>query len=310
MTEPRPFGTLRDGRAVQAVTLASADLAVTVLTLGAVLQDVRLSGVGPSLTLGSDRVADYEGRMAYFGAIVGPVANRIGGARAQIGQRAFIFPPNEGPNLLHSGPTGTHAHLWTVEEATPQRLTLSLTLRDGLGGFPGTRRIMAAYSLDGPALTLELTATTDAATLMNLANHSYWRLGGDGHAGHRLTVVADHYLPTDAGKLPTGELRAVHNAFDLRTGRVLDGAEGFDHNFCLAPGPRPLTRAAELAGPSAHMLLETTAPGLQVYSGKPEAVALEPQAWPNAPNHPAFPSIVLTPGQAFRQITRWTFTRR
>jgi aldose 1-epimerase len=144
---------------------------------------------------------------------------------------------------------------------------------------------------------------------MNLANHSYWQLGGDGQAGHRLTVAADHYLPVDEAKLPTGEIRAVSGAFDLRAGRVLDGAEGFDHNFCLAPAPRPLTRAAELAGPSARMLLETTAPGLQVYSGKTEGVALEPQAWPDAPNHPVFPPILLTPGQTFRQTTRWTFTR-
>lgn len=310
MTEARAFGTLSDGRAVQAVTLASAELSVTVLTLGAILQAVRLAGVAPSLTLGSNGLADYEGRMGYFGAIVGPVANRIGGARAVIAGQAQHFPPNEGPNLLHSGPTGTHAQLWTVSEAAPQRLTLSLTLPDGLGDFPGTRRITAAYSLDGPTLTLELTARTDAPTLMNLANHSYWRLGGDGQAGYRLTVAADSYLPVDAALIPTGEIRAVSGHFDLRAGRVLDGAEAYDHNFCLAPAPRPLTRAAELAGPAAHLLLETTAPGLQVYSGNPEGVALEPQLWPDAPNDPAFPPILLTPGQTFRQTTRWTFTRR
>ncbi len=306
---PRPFGTLRDGRAVQALDLASPDLRVTILTLGAILQDLRLTGVEAPLTLGSADLSAYEGAMRYCGAVVGPVANRIGGARAQIAGQACRFPPNEGANLLHGGATGTHAQIWGVEALTDSAATLSLTLPDGLGGFPGTRRITAAYSLDGPALTLDLTATTDAPTLMTLANHSFWRLGGDGHAGHRLTVAADHYLPVDAAKLPTGEIRAVSGAFDLRAGRLLDGAEGFDHNFCLAPAPRALTRAAELSGPAAHLLLETTAPGLQVYSGNPAGVAMEPQFWPDAPGNPAFPAILLTPGQSFRQTSRWTFTR-
>jgi aldose 1-epimerase len=307
---PRPFGTLGDGRRVQAVDLASADLSITVLTLGAILQDARLAGLGAPLTLGSEDLADYEGRMGYFGAVVGPVANRIAGARTQIGGRNHDFPPNEGPNLLHGGTSGTHAQIWTIDDVAPGTLALSLDLPDGLGGFPGNRHLTAAFAFDGRRLTLELTATTDAPTLMNLANHSYWRLGGTGHAGHRLAVAADSYLPVDAALIPTGEIRAVHDAFDLRAGRVLDGAEGFDHNFCLARAPRPLTRIAELAGPSAHMLLETTAPGLQVYSGNPAGVALEPQFWPDAPNNPAFPPILLTPGQTFRQTSRWTFTRR
>lgn len=323
----RPFGQTRDGRPVQAITLASPDLTATILTWGAALQDLRLAGLGHGLTLGGPDMAAYEGPMGYFGTIVGPVANRIAGARATIAGRDHRFAANDGANLLHGGADGTHAQLWHLDGATEVEARLSLLLPDGAGGFPGTRRITADYRLSGAALTLTLTATTDAPTLMNLAHHGYWNLdGAPTTRGQRLTIAADHYLPVDAGLIPTGEERPVEGAFDLRAGRTLDGSEGFDHNFCLARAPRPLTEVAHLAGRQATLHLATTEPGLQIYDGrrldtapypghggKPygafAGLAMEPQRWPDAPHHPGFPPITLAPGETYRQDTRWRFTR-
>lgn len=324
----RPFGTTPTGEAIHAIRLQDGELTAVVLTLGAILQDVRLAGAPYSLTLGSNTAAAYAGPMAYCGAIVGPVANRIGGARAVIGGREYRFAANEGPNLLHSGATGTHSRVWSVVASTASEVTLHLTLPDGLGGFPGNRKITATYGLSGTALTLTLTATTDAPTLMNLASHGYWTMDGRPDVGgQRLRVAADRYLPVDAALLPTGEAKPVSGTFDLRAGRALDLTERFDHNFCLSDAPRPLSFAAELTGQSGvRMTLETTEPGLQIYdarrfdttpfpghAGQPygahAGLALEPQRWPDAAAHPAFPPITLEPGDTYRQVTRFRFGR-
>jgi aldose 1-epimerase len=324
----QPFGTTSDGRSVQAITLAHGDLRATVLTWGAVLNDLRLAGVGHSLTLGSDQFAGYEGRMGYFGAIVGPVANRIGGAQGRIGGQLYRFAANEPKAVLHGGLTGTQNQLWDIVDHGATHVTLGLTLPAGHGGFPGNRRLSARYGLETPdTLVLTLTGTTDAETLINLASHGYWNLDGSADIrGHHLRIAADTYLPT-VDNLPTGEVRPVSGAFDLRQGRVLDLSEGYDHNFCLAPAPRPLAFAAELTGRSGiRLTLDTTEPGLQVYDGRttdstpipghaghpygPYAgIALEAQRWPDAPNHPGFPTITLTPGDTCTQVTRFRFSR-
>ncbi|MBI1218453.1 MAG: galactose mutarotase [Rhodobacteraceae bacterium] len=324
----RPFGTTLTGESVDAIRLQAGELTAVVLTLGAILQDLRLAGAPYSLTLGSDLLAAYAGPMAYCGAIVGPVANRIGGAAATIAGRDYRFAANEGPNLLHSGATGTHARVWSVIDATASEVTLRLTLADGLGGLPGVREITAVYALAGSSLTLTLSAATDAPTLMNLASHGYWTMDGRADIrGQRLRVAADRYLPVDAALLPTGEARAVAGVFDLRDGRSLDLTEGFDHNFCLSDAVRPLAFAADLTGESGvRMTLETTEPGLQVYDGRGlntapfpghagqpygrcAGLALEPQRWPDAAAHPGFPPITLAPGQVYRQVTRFSFDR-
>lgn len=322
------FGHSRDGRMVRAIRLTSPDLTATVLTWGAALQDLRLAGVAHSLTLGSDRIGAYEGPMGYYGTLVGPVANRIGGARAVVAGREHRFPANEGPNLLHGGKTGIQARHWAVDAADAASVTLRLVLEDGDDGFPGRREITATYAVEGPSLTLTLTGTSDAPTLMNLAHHGYWNLdGAPTMAGHTLRVPADHYLPTDEALIPTGEIRPVSGVHDLRLGRVLDLTEGFDTNFCLADARRDLTEVAELTGPSGiTMTLSSTEPGLQIYDGRGvdtapfaghagrpytayEGIALEPQLWPDAPNHPNFPSVALDPAQTYRQVTRWSFAK-
>ena len=319
-----PFGTLPDGRAVHALDLAAGDLSVRLLTLGATLNDVRLRGIPHSLTLRSDDPADYLGPMLYFGGIVGPVANRIRGAQAGIAGRTCRFEPNQsGRHILHSAAAGTHLKVWEVISAGPAAATLAVTLPDGEGGFPGNRRLTATFALTAPAtLRLDLAMTTDAPSIANVVNHSYWNLDGTPTwEGHALRVAADRILPVDADTIPTGEIRPVAGTdYDFRQPRTISpGTPALDHNFCLSDGPRPLRDVLALTGRSGvTMTLATTEPGVQVYDGghtrRPggqlhEGVAIEPQHWPDAPANPQFPSITLLPGQMRSSTTEWRFSR-
>lgn len=326
------FGTTRDGRAVEVVTLDNGDLSARILTLGATLQDLRLAGLDRGLTLGSDRLEDYEdgGALHYFGCIVGPVANRIRDARTEFDGRELRFEANGGGgHALHGGAAGLHHKIWEIDLLEEARVILSTHSPDGEGGFPGNRRYEAEFALDGASLTLKLRATTDAPTLMNLANHSYWNLGdGDDIHGHRLRIDAARYLPSDENGLVTGAILEVENTpFDFRDGRTLSEADTLDNNFCLSDDRRPLTTAGRLTGPdNVRLDVETTEPGLQFYdarhlspSGVPGhdgrlyrprgGLAIEAQFWPDAPNNPGFPSIRLDPGRAWEQVTRFTVSR-
>jgi aldose 1-epimerase len=319
-----PFGTLSSGEAVHALDIAGGDISARFLTRGATLRSLRLRGVLHDLTVGSDDLALYEGPdgpLIYHGAIVGPVANRIRGARAVVEGRACRFPANQGGHLLHSGAAGTQFRVWEVLERAGDRVLFGLTLPDGEGGFPGNRRITARFTALPPAtLRLELIAVTDAPTLMNPVNHSYWNLDGTPTwEGHGLRIAADAHLPVDADLLPTGEVRPVEGTpFDLRAGRRLTPGEPLlDHNFCLSRAPEDLREVLWLTGATGlAMALATTAPGVQVYDGnqgarpggeRHEAFAIEPQLWPDAPSHPDFPSILLRPGEVWRQVTEWRF---
>jgi aldose 1-epimerase len=323
MAEVSEFGTTAAGLAVQAVTLSSGALRVRILTLGAVLQDVRLAGVAHSLTLGSDNVADYEGPMRFHGSLIAPVANRLRDGRAPIAGVEHKFQSSPGhPDALHSGPAGTHLKVWRLDEAAVDKATLSLDLPDGEGGFPGNRQIRATYALQGDTLRMEVAAETDKPTLFNAANHSYWNLDASANwQGHRLRIAADHYLPADAAVLPTGEIAAVAGtAFDFREGRTAGpGNPPLDTCFCLSRGRVALRPVLELTGASGlRMELSTTEPGVQIYDGsgaarpghaKGEGVAIEAQGWPDAPNNPGFPSIALNPGDTYHQVTEWRFEK-
>lgn len=324
MAEVAVFGTTAAGQAVHAVTLASGAFTVRVLTLGAILQDVRLEGVAHGLTLGSENVADYEGPMRFHGSLIAPVANRLRGGRAQIAGVEHQFQSAPGhPDALHSGPAGTHLKVWRLDETGPSAATLSLRLPDGEGGFPGNRHLSVTYSLSSPdTLRMEVVAETDRPTLFNAANHSYWNLDGTANwQGHRLRIAANHYLPADAAVLPTGEIATVAGtAFDFREGRIAGpGNPPLDTCFCLSRDRVPLRPVLELAGRSGiRMELSTTEPGVQIYDGsgaaRPghaggEGVAIEAQGWPDAPNHADFPPVLLSPGETYRQITEWRFSR-
>ncbi len=325
----RTFGATDDGTLVRAIRLAHRDLSAVILTRGAILHDVRLAGAPFPLTLGCGRLAAYEGPFAFAGAIVGPVSNRIGGASAVIDGRTVLFEAGPSGATLHGGADGTHAQVWRIEEATASEVLLASDLPDGLGGFPGRRRIEARYALTGDAtLTLALTATTDAPTLMSLANHSYWNLDGRSDiSGHTVAVDADRYMPTTAERMPTGEVRGVAGtSFDLRAGaKPMTPGLRLDTNYCLADAPRPLVRVATLTGQTGlRMTLETTEPGLQVYDGELNdsgnfpghtgqpyrrwsGMALEPQRWPDAPNNPWAAQVALAPAETYAQTTRWSF---
>jgi len=304
------------------VTIAAGDLTVTLLNYGAILQDVRLAGVAHGLTHGSDRLADYEGPMQYHGALVGPVVNRLTGAQAPIGGVMHRFVPNQDDrHLLHSGAVGTHAKLWEIVEQAPEAVTFGLVLPAGEGGHPGNRQVRARFSVTAPAtLTMEVTGETDALTLLNFANHSYWNMDGSARwDGHSLRVAADRYLPVTDDVVPTGEVADVAGtAFDLRGGRVISvGDPAMDHNFCLSGARVPLRDVLWLRGTSGlEMTLATTEPGVQVYDGRAavrpgraahEGLAIEAQGWPDAPNHAGFPAITLAPGEVLRQVTQWRF---
>ena len=317
------FGKMGTDAAVQAVTISAGDLTATILTLGCTLQSVRLSGVSHSLTLGSETLTDYAETMRYFGAIVGPVANRIAGAQTKLNGRTLSFPANENGNLLHSGDTGAHTKLWTITATSANSVTMTLALPDGMGGFPGNRQITANFQIDAPAiLRLAITATTDTDTLMNFANHSYWNLDGSAQwPGHSLQIAADHTLPTDAALLPTGIIAPVADTdFDFRKSRAWPpGTPPLDTNFCLSNDKTALRPVATLTGTSGlSMTLATTEPGLQIYDAqrtarpgraKYEGIAIEAQGWPDAPNHANFPRINATPDAPYTQITEWRFTQ-
>lgn len=326
-----PFGTTKDGREVQAITLQNARLTARLLTLGAILQDLRLDDGGP-LTLGAPDLAAYDGGpLKYHGALVGPAANRIAGARASLAGHAYRFDANEnGQTTLHGGSTGIHAQVWHIAEVTETSATLTLDLPDGMGGFPGNRRIEARFALDETTLKLEVTATTDAATWINVANHSYWNLdGGNTTEGHILTIPAQQYLPVDDLSIPLAPTSVAGTGFDLQQGMALGPKprQPLDHNFCMTDGAGQVRPVCTLTAGDLAMTVESDQPGLQIYDaarndsapfhghngklfGPHSGVAIEAQGWPDAPNRPDFPSVRLDPGQTYRQTTCWRFTRR
>lgn len=312
-----PFGTTSKGCDVHKITLTAGDLTVSLLTLGAIVQDVRLAGVDHSLTHGSDDLADYEGAMGYHGAIVGPIANRISTSRVRIDGLDYELERNEaGKTHLHSGSGGTHRRIWTVAAQSDRSATLVCDLPDGEAGLPGNRRIEATFTVtEDAALTLTISGTTDAKTVMNFANHGYWNLdGSDSWKGHSLQIAADHYLPITDAVVPTGEVAPVTGTeMDFRAGKKpRPGAPALDHNFCLSDSTVETRHVLTLTGESGLALeLFTDQPGLQVFDGRPayRAFALEAQGWPDAPTQGAFPSVMVTPDRPYRQRTRWHFSR-
>ena len=318
-----PFGISAQGEAVQRINIGRDGLTASILTWGSVLQGIWLEGTSRSLTLGSERLSDYEGDMRYHGSLIGPVVNRFTDARATIDGQELVFEANQdGRHCLHSGSAGTHLKVWRLAEATEDSLRLELDLPDGEGGFPGNRRVTAMWHVDGASLHLQVHATTDRPTPVNFANHSYWNLDGTPTwAGHRLMIAADSYLPTTPDFTPTGEIRPVEGTpMDFRKARRIEpGQDLFDNCYILGTAPGPLREVLRLTGQSGiGLAVSTTDPGVQVYDGRNafrpghgshEGFAIEAQNWPDAPNHAGFPSITLKPGQDYRQHTVWRFTR-
>lgn len=321
------FGTLPDGRTVTRVTISGHGLSASVITLGASLQDLRLAGTPHPLVLGYPQLAPYLDEGRYCGAVVGRYANRIAHGRAMLDGQALDLDRNQdGRHILHGGQDGSGTRNWILAERSTDSVALADLLPAGHMGFPGNMLVRAIYQiLPGPALALTILATSDEVTLCNFAQHSYFNLdGSDTVADHRLSSPATSYLPVDGDLIPLGPPAPVRGSpLDFRRptrlGDRLDGP-AIDHNLCLAPERSQLPRrAALLQAGDLQLLLRSTEPGLQVYTanhfspgapglagrpyGRHAGIALESQLWPDAPNHPAYPSARLLPGQVYRQKT-------
>lgn len=308
------------------VRLDNGELSIGAIAFGASLVEVGVAdreGAVANVVLGLDSPERYLERAAnpHLGAIAGRFANRLGGARFVLGGRVVSLTANEGRNCLHGGDPGFSRRPWAIVDHGPSSVTFELTSEDGDQGFPGTCVARCCYRIDGPSLHIELTATTDAPTVVNLTNHAYWNLSGVPRstvADHLLEVSADRYVPVDDDLIPTGTLAPVEGTpFDLRSAAEL-GERRLDH--CLVFGER---RSARLVHPASGrcLSLDTTEPGVQVYTGsklRPPHVAsggvcLEAQRLPDAPNQPAFerpplPSSVLRPGETYCHRTSIRFS--
>lgn len=336
-TTIRPFGSLGDGTGVEAITLRDArGHEATILTLGATLQSLWMpdsKGDRADVVLGHDEPAAYLGHKNYFGCTVGRFANRIAQGRFQLAGRHHQLERNDGNNHLHGGgETAFHRRLWKIVAASDGAVELALRSEDGEGGYPGRLDATARYTLqENGALMIEYGAVTDAPTIVNLTNHSYFNLRGHGNVmGHLLTLHASRFTPVDAQLIPTGELAEVAGTpFDFRSAvavgeRIrhphpqLQHGRGYDHNFVVDGPPGTLRPAARLEDPVSGRALElhTTAHGVQFYSGnfldgttrgkaglacrQADGLCLEAQGFPDAPNQPAFPSATLMPGERYQ----------
>lgn len=333
------FGTMPDGTPVHEVTLRADGIVARVITWGAVLRDLEVRdrrGAVRHVVLGLNTIEDYLAHSRNFGAICGRVANRIARASLTIDGRTFALTPNfRDRHTLHGGTIGFSRRVWRLAEQTRDAVTLALVSPDGEEGFPGTVEAQCTWRVEPPGtLRVILTARTDAATAVNLAPHPYFVLDDAPTIDrHRLAVAADLYTPTDADGIPTGEIRSVADTpYDFRAGRRLsDGAvpaAGYDVNLVLrrAGAPPGLLRVATLEGGAGDLALAvlTTEPGLQLYDaptldipvpgiggrryGPRAGLAIEPQRFPDAPNHAHFPSVILRPGEVSRQESAFVFT--
>ncbi|WP_327367265.1 aldose epimerase family protein [Streptomyces sp. NBC_01217] len=325
VTRAEEFGTLADGTVVHRWTLERDGTRVRVLTYGGIVQSVEVpgrDGVRAGVALGLPDLAGYETyRGPYFGALVGRYANRIGGACFELDGHTHRVTRNEGRNHVHGGALGFDKRVWRAR-AVPDGVELSLVSEDGEEGFPGRLTVSATYTLDGGgALRIAYRATTDAPTVLNLTNHTYWNLAGDdsGSAlGQVLRISAGRITPADAESLPTGEFLPVDGTrFDFREPKPV-GA-GYDHNFVLdGAGPGPVAELYDAAS-GRVLTVSTTEPGMQLYTadhfdgwpfGPCAGIALETQHFPDSPNRPEFPSTVLRPGEEYVSTTVYGFAVR
>ena len=344
-----PFGHTPDGAAIELFTLANAHgLRLTVSTYGGAVTSLHVpdrQGQVADVVLGFDSVAGYTSPLfikenPFFGALVGRYGNRIARGQFTLDGHAYQLPLNDPPNSLHGGTRGFDKRVWTATPGTStegQTLTLSYLSADGEEGYPGTLGVQVVYTVLAAANTVRLaySATTDQATVLNLTNHTYFNLNlGPGRdvLAHELTLAADHYTPTDATQIPTGELAPVAGTpFDFRQPHAIGERlgqvpGGYDHNLVLADAMRPAPAlAATVYEPvtGRTLAVHTDQPGVQFYAanqlkgnliGKHSiayqahmALVLETQHFPNSPNQPNFPSTVLRPGEVFSTVTEWQF---
>ncbi|MGH2534216.1 MAG: aldose epimerase family protein [Thermomicrobiales bacterium] len=347
-----PYGTV-DGEAVDRYTLTNAaGMEVVILTYGGIMQSITVpdrDGTLANVALGFDNLDDYVNRNPYFGCITGRYANRIANGSFTLEGETYQLAINNDPNTLHGGEKGFDKYVWAAEEvsgADGMGIRLSRVSPDGEEGYPGTLTVEVTYTLtENNELRIDYRATTDAATVVNLTNHSYFNLAGEGAGSifdHELQIFAANYTPVDGTLIPTGAIAPVAGTpFDFTRStaigaRIRDGSNeqivigrGYDHNFVLdraSSDDVSLIAAARVHDPASGRVMEvsTTEPGIQFYTGnfldatlvgpngaiyrQGDGFALETQHYPDSPNQPDFPSTVLQPGEEYTSTTVYAFS--
>lgn len=344
------FGRSNDGRQIDLYTLSnSRGMQVSITNYGGTIVSIKVpdkNGDLADVVLGYDDLAGYEGGKAYLGATIGRYANRIAAGKFSLHGNTYTLPKNNGPNTLHGGAIGFNKRVWVAKDVSMsagQSLELTYLSKDGEEGFPGNLSLKVVFSLaDTNELRIDYGATTDKNTVLNLTNHSYFNLAGQGEGNilnHQVTIHASRFTPVDATLIPTGELRNVKGTpFDFNEASAIGAriesedeqlklAKGYDHNWILDGNAGTLRPAAEAYDPKSGRVLEvsTTEPGIQFYTGNHlerfrgkggkvydfrDAFCFETQHFPDSPNHPDFPSTELKPGEHFHSTTLFKFSTR
>jgi aldose 1-epimerase len=343
------FGKTADGSAVKIYTLRNAaGMEARITNYGGIVVSLKTpdrNGKFDDVVLGFDSMEGYRTNPPYFGAIIGRYANRIAGGKFTLNGVKYQLPVNSGTNCLHGGIKGFDKVVWTPTlHKDDAALELTYVSRDGEEGFPGTLTAKVVYTLtDQNELKIDYTASTDKDTVVNLTNHCYFNLAGQGNGtvlNSEITINADAFTPVDQNLIPTGELQPVEGTpLDLRRpaqiGAQIDDpypqmawAGGYDHNWVLNKKPGELSFAARVSEPTTGRVLEvwTTQPGIQFYTAnfldgtligkggnkyrRRGAFCLETQHYPDSPNQPNFPSVVLKPAQTYHETTIYRFSAK
>ena len=346
--QKQSFGKTDDGQQVDLYTLTNQHgMEAAITNYGGTVVTLKVpdrNGKPDDVVLGYDKLEDYAAGKAYFGAIIGRYANRIAHAQFSLNGTTYTLAKNDGDNHLHGG---FNKRVWTAKDVSSSAghaLELTYLSKDGEEGFPGNLSVKVVYTVtEQNELKIDYSATTDKDTVLNLTNHCYFNLAGQGNGDilqHQLMIRADRFTPVDANLIPTGELRSVKGTpFDFTTATAIGAridrddqqlklGRGYDHDWVLNRDVSgALTLAAQAYEPRSGRLLEvsTTEPGLQFYTGnfldgirgkqgqvynRRYAFCLETQHFPDSPNHPNFPSTVLKPGQHFQTTTVYRFATR
>ena len=344
-----PYGTTTDGKAVDIFTLTNANgVEARISNYGGIITSLKVpdrTGKLGDVVLGYDKLEDYLKATPYFGALIGRYGNRIAKGKFTLNGQAYTLATNNYPNALHGGLKGFDKVVWTAKTGgTAQEPTLELTYvsQDGEEGYPGKLSAKAVYTLTKDnAIRLDYTATTDKDTVVNLTQHSYFNLAGAGDIlGHEVMIKASKFTPVDQTLIPTGELRPVTGTpFDFtqahKIGERITQADeqlkfggGYDHNWVLDKPTGALEVIARVSEPTSGRILEvlSTEPGLQFYSGNfldgtnigkggkayhfRTGFCMEPQHFPDSPNQPQFPSVVLKKGQTYKNTIIFRFSAK
>ena len=324
------YGHMPNGEEVFQVTIESSDLQLKVLSLGAIIQDIRMRNVTHSLVLGYPRLEPYFINLGKLGAIVGRYANRISHGKTKIDGKIYSFDKNQNKtHTLHGGTDGSAARNWKIIDYDKSKVKLLDKLPDGHMGFPGNLTVETTYNVNKTSIDIFIEARTDKTTLCNFTNHSYFNLDGAKNiANHSLIVNCDTVLPVDTNGIPSSEpVSTKELALDFKKSRKLNEngkPTEIDHNFCISNTRQNLRTNAIVSAKNISLELLSTEPGLQIYTGKAldsgsdkgwgkfpykefAGIALEPQIWPDSPNQSSFPSPYLRPHERYKHHTRIKF---